>query len=51
MGFIIEIVFENCFMYVFEFSCMGVCVEIESNIVICYGVEMFFGVQVMVIDL
>lgn len=51
IGFIIEMVFENRFMYVLELSCMGVYVEIESNIVICYGVEKFFGVQVMVIDL
>lgn len=51
IGFIIETVFENRFMYVLELSRMGAYVEIESNIVICYGVEKFFGVQVMVIDL
>lgn len=51
IGVIIEMIFENCFMYILELICMGVYVEIESNIVICYGVKQFFGVQVMVIDL
>lgn len=48
---IIEIIFENCFMYILEFNCMGVKGEIEGNIVICFGVEKLKLVEVMVIDL
>lgn len=43
-GKIIEMIFENCFMYVFELMCMGVKVEVEGNIVICGDVELFSGV-------
>lgn len=43
-GVIIEIIFENCFMYVFELKCMGVKVEIEGNIVICGDVDCLSGV-------
>lgn len=46
-----EIIFENCFMYVFELVCMGVWIEVYGGYVIVYGVVKMCGVLVMVIDL
>ena len=48
-GFITETVFENRFMP--ELSRMGAHAEIESNTVICHGVETLSGAQVMATDL
>lgn len=42
-GFITETVFENRFMHVPELSRMGAHAEIESNTVICHGVENFLA--------
>ena len=50
-GFITETVFENRFMHVPELSRMGAHAEIESNTVICHGVEKLSGAQVMATDL
>ncbi len=50
-GFITETVFENRFMHVPELSRMGAHAEIESNTVICHGVETLSGAQVMATDL
>ncbi|EIU1005432.1 UDP-N-acetylglucosamine 1-carboxyvinyltransferase [Salmonella enterica] len=50
-GFITETVFENRFMHVPELSRMGARAEIESNTVICHGVETLSGAQVMATDL
>ncbi|MEK6241341.1 MAG: UDP-N-acetylglucosamine 1-carboxyvinyltransferase, partial [Escherichia coli] len=46
-----ETVFENRFMHVPELSRMGAHAEIESNTVICHGVEKLSGAQVMATDL
>ncbi len=50
-GFITETVFENRFMHVPELSRMGARAEIESNTVICHGVETLSGARVMATDL
>ncbi len=44
-GFITETVFENRFMHVPELSRMGARAEIESNTVICHGVETLSGAR------
>ena len=46
-----ERLFENRFMHVPELSRMGAHAEIESNTVICHGVEKLSGAQVMATDL
>ncbi len=48
-GFITETVFENRFMHVPELSRMGAHAEIESNTVICHGVEKLSGAQVIAV--
>ena len=48
---VMETVFENRFMHVPELSRMGAHAEIESNTVICHGVEKLSGAQVMATDL
>ncbi|WP_016582336.1 UDP-N-acetylglucosamine 1-carboxyvinyltransferase [Yersinia pestis] len=50
-GVITETIFENRFMHVPELIRMGAHAEIESNTVICYGVEQLSGDQVMATDL
>lgn len=50
-GTITETIFENRFMHIPELIRMGAHAEIESNTVICYGVEELSGVQVMATDL
>ncbi|MXP67824.1 UDP-N-acetylglucosamine 1-carboxyvinyltransferase [Pantoea sp. Aalb] len=50
-GLITETIFENRFMHIPELIRMGAQVEIESNTVICHGVEMLSGAQVMATDL
>ncbi|RLR17869.1 UDP-N-acetylglucosamine 1-carboxyvinyltransferase, partial [Sodalis-like symbiont of Bactericera trigonica] len=50
-GVITETIFENRFMHVTELIRMGAHVEIESNTVICHGVETLSGAQVMATDL
>ncbi|PLK58414.1 UDP-N-acetylglucosamine 1-carboxyvinyltransferase [Candidatus Palibaumannia cicadellinicola] len=50
-GVITETIFENRFMHVPELIRMGVHAEIESNTVICHGVEKLSGAQVMATDL
>lgn len=50
MGVIMEMIFENCFMYVFELQCMGVEIVFEVNFVVLKGSLSFKGVFVMVID-
>ncbi|OZI14025.1 UDP-N-acetylglucosamine 1-carboxyvinyltransferase [Sodalis-like symbiont of Philaenus spumarius] len=50
-GVITETIFENRFMHVPELIRMGAHAEIESNTVICHGVEMLSGAQVMATDL
>ncbi|MGS8617087.1 UDP-N-acetylglucosamine 1-carboxyvinyltransferase, partial [Salmonella enterica subsp. enterica serovar Infantis] len=49
-GFITETVFENLFMHVPELSRMGARADIESNTVICHGVETLSGAPVMATD-
>lgn len=51
ISMIIEIVFENCFMYVEEFCCMNGDIKIEGCFVIINGFVQFQGVEVVVIDL
>ena len=46
-----ETIFENRFMHVPELIRMGAHAEIESNTVICHGVEKLSGAQVMATDL
>ena len=48
---ITETIFENRFMHVPELIRMGAHAEIESNTVICHGVESLSGAQVMATDL
>lgn len=48
---ITETIFENRFMHVPELQRMGAKAEIESNHVICYGVEHLSGAEVMATDL
>ncbi|MGL9734406.1 MAG: UDP-N-acetylglucosamine 1-carboxyvinyltransferase [Symbiopectobacterium sp.] len=50
-GVITETIFENRFMHVPELIRMGAQAEIESNSVICYGVDTLSGAQVMATDL
>ncbi|WP_413736866.1 UDP-N-acetylglucosamine 1-carboxyvinyltransferase [Sodalis sp. RH21] len=50
-GVITETIFENRFMHVPELIRMGARAEIESNTVICHGVETLSGAQVMATDL
>lgn len=50
-GVITETIFENRFMHVPELIRMGANAEIESNTVICHGVETLSGAQVMATDL
>lgn len=50
-GVITETIFENRFMHIPELIRMGAQAEIESNTVICYGVEQLSGAQVMATDL
>ena len=46
-----ETIFENRFMHIPELIRMGAHAEIESNTVICHGVEKLSGAQVMATDL
>lgn len=48
---ITETIFENRFMHIPELIRMGAHAEIESNTVICHGVEKLSGTQVMATDL
>ena len=50
-GVITETIFENRFMHVPELVRMGAHGEIESNTLICHGVEKLSGAQVMATDL
>ena len=50
-GVITETIFDNRFMHVPELIRMGAHAEIESNTVICHGVEKLSGAQVMATDL
>lgn len=50
-GVITETIFENRFMHIPELIRMGAHAEIESNTVICHGVECLSGAQVMATDL
>lgn len=50
-GVITETIFENRFMHVPELIRMGAIAEIESNTVICHGVDQLSGAQVMATDL
>lgn len=50
-GVITETIFENRFMHVPELIRMGAHAEIESNTVICRGVDKLSGAQVMATDL
>ncbi|MBK4715327.1 MULTISPECIES: UDP-N-acetylglucosamine 1-carboxyvinyltransferase [Tenebrionibacter/Tenebrionicola group] len=50
-GVITETIFENRFMHVPELIRMGAHAEIESNTLICHGVEELSGAQVMATDL
>lgn len=51
IGVVIEIVFENRFMYVVEFNRMGVNIKIDGRSVVVNGVDELYGVVVNVIDL
>ena len=50
-GMITETIFENRFMHIPELIRMGAHAEIESNTVLCHGVETLSGAQVMATDL
>ncbi|TXH65456.1 MAG: UDP-N-acetylglucosamine 1-carboxyvinyltransferase [Tolumonas sp.] len=50
-GVITETIFENRFMHIPELIRMGGHAEIESNTVICHGVQKLSGAQVMATDL
>lgn len=50
-GVITETIFENRYMHVPELIRMGAHAEIESNTLICHGVETLSGAQVMATDL
>ncbi|WP_034917279.1 MULTISPECIES: UDP-N-acetylglucosamine 1-carboxyvinyltransferase [Erwinia] len=50
-GVITETIFENRFMHVPELIRMGARAEIESNTLICHGVDKLSGAQVMATDL
>ncbi|CDG22931.1 UDP-N-acetylglucosamine 1-carboxyvinyltransferase [Xenorhabdus poinarii G6] len=51
VGMITETIFENRFMHIPELIRMGARAEIESNTVLCHGVEKLSGAQVMATDL
>ncbi|MDR0218378.1 MAG: UDP-N-acetylglucosamine 1-carboxyvinyltransferase [Enterobacteriaceae bacterium] len=51
VGMITETIFENRFMHIPELIRMGAHAEIESNTVVCHGVEKLSGAQVMATDL
>src|SRR5699024_8560711 len=46
-GVITETIFENRFMHIPELIRMGAHADIESNTVVCHGVEKLIGAQVM----
>ena len=48
---ITETIFENRFMHIPELIRMGAHAEIESNTVLCHGVDKLSGAQVMATDL
>ncbi|EPL6453724.1 MULTISPECIES: UDP-N-acetylglucosamine 1-carboxyvinyltransferase [Providencia] len=50
-GLITETIFENRFMHIPELIRMGAHAEIESNTVLCHGVEKLTSAQVMATDL
>ncbi|SPZ01470.1 UDP-N-acetylglucosamine 1-carboxyvinyltransferase [Proteus mirabilis] len=50
-GMITETIFENRFMHIPELIRMGAHAEIESNTVLCHGVDKLSGAQVMATDL
>ncbi len=50
-GMITETIFENRFMHIPELIRMGAHAEIESNTVLCHGVEKLTSAQVMATDL
>ena len=50
-GVITETIFENRIMHIPQLIRMGAHAEIESNTVICHGVERLSGAQVMATDL
>ncbi|WP_338884242.1 MULTISPECIES: UDP-N-acetylglucosamine 1-carboxyvinyltransferase [Xenorhabdus] len=50
-GMITETIFENRFMHIPELIRMGARAEIESNTVLCHGVDKLSGAQVMATDL
>lgn len=50
-GVITETIFENRFMHIPELIRMGAHADIESNTVVCHGVEKLTGAQVMATDL
>ncbi|MCK5871795.1 MAG: UDP-N-acetylglucosamine 1-carboxyvinyltransferase [Methylococcales bacterium] len=51
VGLVTETVFENRFMHIQEMQRMGADLRIESNTVICTGVEKLTGAPVMATDL
>ncbi|KLN97745.1 UDP-N-acetylglucosamine 1-carboxyvinyltransferase [Moellerella wisconsensis] len=51
VGIITETIFENRFMHIPELIRMGAHAEIESNTVVCHGVEKLTAAQVMATDL
>ncbi len=51
VGLVTETVFENRFMHIQEMQRMGANLRIESNTVICTGVEKLTGAPVMATDL
>lgn len=51
VGMITETIFENRFMHIPELIRMGAHAEIESNTVVCHGVEKLTAAQVMATDL
>lgn len=50
-GMITETIFENRFMHIPELIRMGAQAELESNTVICHGVNQLTGARVMATDL
>ncbi|MGL4858897.1 MAG: UDP-N-acetylglucosamine 1-carboxyvinyltransferase [Enterobacteriaceae bacterium] len=50
-GVVTETIFENRFMHIPELMRMGAHAEIESNTVVCYGVDELSSAQVMATDL
>ncbi len=51
VGLVTETVFENRFMHIQEMQRMGANLHIESNTVICTGVDKLMGAPVMATDL